>query len=138
MALITLSMACGVLEDRQDQSQLINYMMFLKCFSSKVYRQERGEGFYLLVRPQNLWLEHGAKWAVVDSLDPENHEIHLWSKTGGTQSPTDNLEKGDQKGSWYFNNYTETSKHNDRRHRRWIGISTMVEGDININCIEPR
>ena len=108
----------------------------MKCFSWKVYKQEIGEGFYLLVRPQNFFLEHGALWAVVDSLDPENHEIHLWSKTGGTQSPADNLEKGDKRGSWYFNNYTENRKHSHRRHhdRRRI----MVEGDINVNCIEPR
>ena len=101
-----------------------------------MYKQERGEGFYLLVRPQNLWLEHGAKWAVVDSLDPEDHEIHLWSETGGTQSPTDNLEKGDQRGSWYFNNYTETSKYTRRQHYgRRRNMYVMVEGDINVNCI---
>ena len=101
-------------------------MTFLKCASSKVYKQERGEGFYLLVRPQNLWLEYGALWAVVDSLDPRKHEIHLWSKTGGTQSPTDNLETGDQKGSWYFNNDTKNNGYSRR----------MVEGDINVECIE--
>ena len=91
-----------------------------------MYKQERGAGFYLLVRPQNLWLEHGAKWAVVDSLDPKKHEIHLWSKTGGTQSPTDNLENGEQKGRWSFNNATKNSGYN----------SLMVEGEINVKCID--
>ena len=93
----------------------------LKFSSLKVYKQERGGAFYLLVRPQNVWLERGAKWAVVDSINPNKHEIYLWSKTGGTHSPADNLDTGDQKGSWYFNNATN-----------------MAEGDITVNCVEQK
>ena len=77
-----------------------------------MYKQERGAGFYLLVRPQNLWLEHGAKWAVVE--------------TGGTQSPADNLETGEQKGRWSFNNATKNSGY----------TRFMVEGEINVKCID--
>ena len=98
----------------------------LKFSSLKVYKQERGGAFYLLVRPQNVWLERGAKWAVVDSINPNKHEIYLWSKTGGTHSPADNLDTGDQKGSWYFNNATKDSGY------------FMAEGDITVNCVEQK
>ena len=93
-----------------------------------MYQQEKGGGFYLLVRPQNLGLEPGAKWAVVDSLDPKKHEIHLWSQTGGTGSPIDNLETGDSVGKWYFNNNTK----NDGYSR------SMEEGSIKVKCFETK
>ena len=105
---------------------MLQRIYVIKYSSLKVYKQERGAGFYLLVRPQNVWLAHGARWAVVDSLDSKKHEIHLWSETGGTQNPTDNLDTGDQKGRWRFNNATKKSGY----------TRLMVEGDIKVNCIE--
>ena len=57
----------------------------------------------LLVPSGKLWLGL-AGWSVVDWLDPENPKVFLSSKTGGPQSPTDNLATVDQKGSWSFHN----------------------------------
>ena len=76
----------------------------------QVYQQEQDRGFYLLVQASH---KPGSKavWAIVDSLDPDYHRVHLQGDAGGTQSPTE-LE-----GPWTFDNGT-----------------SMTSGDIFLNC----